>query len=179
MGVRTPGRHWDHRWALAVLNTALGGGLSSRLFQEVRETRGLAYSVYSTVDTFSDSGALSVYAGCLPERFDEVVRVTTDVLDEVARDGITESECRIAKGSLRGGLVLGLEDSASRMNRIGRSELNHGRHRTIDDTLEQIGAVTLEEVNAVAKQLLARPYGAAVLGPHRSKRSLPKRLQAI
>jgi predicted Zn-dependent peptidase len=179
MGVRTPGRHWEHRWALAVLNTALGGGLSSRLFQEVRETRGLAYSVYSTVDTFSDSGALSIYAGCLPERFDEVVRVTTDVLDEVARDGITESECRIAKGSLRGGLVLGLEDSASRMNRIGRSELNHGRHRTIDDTLEQIGAVTLDEVNAVAKQLLARPYGAAVLGPHRTKSSLPKRLQTI
>ncbi|WP_422748145.1 M16 family metallopeptidase [Mycobacterium sp. WMMD1722] len=179
MGVRTPGRHWEHRWALAVLNTALGGGLSSRLFQEVRETRGLAYSVYSTVDTFSDSGALSIYAGCLPERFDEVVRVTTDVLDVVARDGITESECRIAKGSLRGGLVLGLEDSASRMNRIGRSELNHGRHRTIDETLEQIGAVTLEEVNAVARQLLTRPFGAAVLGPHRSKRSLPKRLQSI
>ncbi|MCK0177322.1 MULTISPECIES: pitrilysin family protein [Mycobacteriaceae] len=179
MGVRTPGRHWDHRWALSVLNTALGGGLSSRLFQEIRETRGLAYSVYSTVDTFSDSGALSIYAGCLPERFDEVVRVTTAVLEDVARDGITESECRIAKGSLCGGLVLGLEDSASRMNRIGRSELNYGKHRTIDDTLQQIGAVTLEQVNAVARQLLTRPFGAAVLGPHRSKKSLPKPLQVI
>ena len=131
-GVRTPGRHWEHRWALSVLNTALGGGLSSRLFQQIRETRGLAYSVYSTVDTFSDSGALSVYAACLPERFDEVARVTTDVLEAVARDGITEAECRIAKGSLRGGLVLGLEDSGSRMNRIGRSELNYGEHRSID-----------------------------------------------
>ena len=126
LGVRTPGRHWEHRWALSVLNTALGGGLSSRLFQQIRETRGLAYSVYSTVDTFSDSGALSIYAACLPERFDEVVRVTTDVLQAVARDGITETEYRIAKGSLRGGLVLGLEDSGSRMNRIGRSELNYG-----------------------------------------------------
>lgn len=179
MGVRTPGRHWEHRWALSVLNTALGGGLSSRLFQEVRETRGLAYSVYSTVDTFSDSGALSIYAGCVPDRFDEVVRVTTDVLDEVAREGITESECRIAKGSLRGGLVLGLEDSASRMNRLGRGELNHGRHRTIDSTLEQIAGVTLDEVNAVARDLLARPFGAAVLGPHRTKSSLPKPLQRI
>src|SRR5262245_16788635 len=75
LGVRTPGRHWDHRWALSVLNTALGGGLSSRLFQQIRETRGLAYSVYSTVDTFSDSGALSIYAACQPERFGEVVRV--------------------------------------------------------------------------------------------------------
>lgn len=179
LGVRTPGRHWDHRWALSVLNTALGGGLSSRLFQEIRETRGLAYSVYSTVDTFSDTGALSVYAGCLPERFDEVVRVTTDVLQTVARDGITEAECRIAKGSLRGGLVLGLEDSGSRMNRIGRSELHYGEHRTIEQTLANIDAVTLDEVNSVARRLLSRPFGGAVLGPQRSKRSLPQPLRVI
>jgi predicted Zn-dependent peptidase len=179
LGVRTPGRHWGHRWALSVLNTALGGGLSSRLFQQIRESRGLAYSVYSTVDTFADSGALSVYAGCQPERFDEVIRVTTDVLEGVARDGITADECRIAKGSLRGGLVLGLEDSGSRMHRIGRSELNYGEHRTIDHTLAQIEAVTLEEVNAVAHQLLSRDYGAAVLGPHRSKKTLPQQLQSI
>jgi predicted Zn-dependent peptidase len=179
LGVRTPGRHWDERWALSVLNTALGGGLSSRLFQQIRETRGLAYSVYSTVDTFSDSGALSIYAACQPERFDEVVRVTTDVLEVVARDGITEAECRIAKGSLRGGLVLGLEDSGSRMNRIGRSELNYGEHRTIAHTLDKIEAVQLEDVNAVAHQLLTRPFGAAVLGPHRSKRTLPQQLRRI
>ncbi len=178
-GVRTPGRYWEHRWALSVLNSALGGGLSSRLFQQIRETRGLAYSVYSSVDTFSDSGAFSVYAACLPERFDEVVRVATDVLADVARDGITESECRIAKGSLRGGLVLGLEDSGSRMHRIGRSELNYGAHKTIAQTLKQIDAVTLEEVNSVAKRLLAKPMGAAVLGPHKSKRSLPQRLRAL
>jgi len=179
IGVRTPGRNWDHRWALSVLNTALGGGLSSRLFQQIRETRGLAYSVYSTVDTFSDSGALSIYAGCQPERFDEVVRVTTEVLENVARDGITEAECRIAKGSLRGGLVLGLEDSGSRMNRIGRSELNYGEHRSIAHTLGKIDDVTLDEVNAVAHQLLTRPYGAAVLGPKRSKNSLPQPLRSI
>jgi predicted Zn-dependent peptidase len=179
LGVRTPGRHWDGRWALSVLNSALGGGLSSRLFQEVRETRGLAYSVYSTVDTFSDAGALSVYAACLPERFDEVVRVTADVLQTVARDGITEAECRIAKGSLRGGLVLGLEDSSSRMNRIGRSELNYGEHRTLGQTLSKIEDVTLDEVNAVARKMLTRPVGAAVLGPARSKRSLPQPLRSI
>ena len=179
LGVRTPGRHWDHRWALSVLNSALGGGLSSRLFQQIRETRGLAYSVYSTVDTFAESGALSIYAGCLPERFDEVVRVTTDVLTEVARDGITADECRIAKGSLRGGLVLGLEDSASRMNRIGRSELNYGKHRSIAETLARIDEVTLEDVNAVARQLLTKPFGAAVLGPVGKKRSLPRPLQRI
>ena len=179
LGVRIPGRSWEHRWALSVLNGALGGGLSSRLFQEIRETRGLAYSVYSTIDTFSDCGAFSVYAGCLPERFDEVVRLTTEVLETVARDGITESECRIAKGSLRGALVLGLEDSASRMNRLGRSELNYGEYRTISDTLQRIEAVTVDEVNAVAHKVLSGHFGAAVLGPHRSKRSLPQSLRAI
>ena len=100
-------------------------------------------------------------------------------LAEVARDGITESECRIAKGSMRGGLVLGLEDSGSRMNRIGRSELNFGEHRSIEDTLALIGDVTLDEVNAVARRLLTRPFGAAVVGPHRSKRTLPEPLRAI
>ncbi|MCV7232386.1 M16 family metallopeptidase [Mycobacterium branderi] len=179
LGVRTPGRHWKHRWALSVLHTALGGGLSSRLFQQVRESRGLAYSVYSSLDVFADSGALSVYAACLPERFDEVVRVTCDVLESVARDGITEAECRIAKGSLRGGLVLGLEDSSSRMNRIGRSELNYGEHRSIEQTLREVDQVSVDEVNAVARRLLTKPYGVAVVGPHHSKRSLPQRLRAI
>ena len=179
LGVRTPGRGWEHRWALAVLNTALGGGLSSRLFQEVRESRGLAYSVYSSVDVFADSGALSVYAACLPERFPDVMQVTSDVLRSVARDGITEAECRIAKGSLRGGLVLGLEDSSSRMSRIGRSELNYGKHRSIEHTLQQIGDVTVEEVNAVATRLLGKRYGAAVVGPYASKRSLPQQLRAM
>ncbi|MCB0944401.1 MAG: insulinase family protein [Mycobacterium sp.] len=179
LGVRIPGRHWPQRWPLAVLNTALGGGLSSRLFQEIRERRGLAYSVYSSIDTFADGGTLSVYAGCLPERFDEVVRLTTEVLEAVARDGITEAEWRIAKGSMRGGLVLGLEDSASRMNRLGRSELNYGEYRTISSTLADIDGVNLEDVNAVARQILTKPFGAAVLGPRRPKRSLPQPLRSI
>lgn len=179
LGVRVPGRHWPNRWALSVLNTALGGGLSSRLFQQIRETRGLAYSVYSAVDAFADSGAFSVYAGCLPERFDEVVRLAAEVLETVAREGITEDECRIAKGSLRGGLLLGLEDSASRMNRLGRSELNFGEYRTLASTLRHIEEVTVEDVNAVARKVLSGRFGAAVLGPYRSKRSLPKQLRAI
>ena len=179
LGVRAPGRHWKHRWALSVLNAAIGGGLSSRLFQQIREERGLAYTVYSTVDTFADTGALSVYTACLPERFGDVVKVTTNVLQTVARDGITADECRIAKGSLRGGLVLGLEDSGSRMNRIGRSELNYGEHRSIGQTLAQIDSVTLDEANAVARRVLAGPYGAAVLGPYQTKRELPPRLRTL
>lgn len=135
--------------------------------------------MYSAVDTYCDGGSFSVYAGCLPERFGEVVRVTAEVLETVARDGITESECRIAKGSLRGGLVLSLEDSASRMNRLGRSELNYGEYRSIADTLRHIDEVTVEDVNAVARMVLSGRFGAAVLGPHRSKRSLPQPLRAI
>ena len=179
LGVRVPGRHWPDRWALSVLNTALGGGLSSRLFQEIRESRGLAYSVYSAIDTFADSGTFSIYAGCLPERFDEVVRLTAEVLETVARDGITDAECRIAKGSLRGGLLLGLEDSASRMNRLGRTELNYGQYRTLTSTLRHIEQVSIEDVNAVARKVLSGRFGAAVLGPHRSRRSLPRRLRAL
>lgn len=179
LGVRVPGRHWQDRWALSVLNTAVGGGLSSRLFQQIRETRGLAYSVYSAIDTFADTGAFSVYAGCLPERFDEVVRLTAEILQTVARDGITESECRIAKGSMRGGLLLGLEDSASRMNRLGRGELNYGEYRSLASTLRHIEQVSVEDVNAVARKVLSGRFGAAVLGPHRSRRSLPHRLRAM
>ncbi|PQM44434.1 putative zinc protease [Mycobacterium talmoniae] len=179
VGVRTPGRNWPHRRALAVLNTALGGGLSSRLFQQIRESRGLAYSVYSTVDTFADTGALSVYAACQPERFADVVAVTAEVLESVARDGISAAECRIAKGSLRGSLVLGLEDSGSRMHRLGRNELNYGEQRSIARTLRELDAVTVEEVNAVARQLLHKPCGAAVLGPYRSKGALPRRLRVM
>jgi predicted Zn-dependent peptidase len=115
----------------------------------------------------------------LPERFADVMRVAANVLVSVARDGITEAECRIAKGSLRGGLVLGLEDSSSRMSRIGRSELNYGTHRSIEHTLQQIDAVTVEQVNAVAHRMLNKRYGAAVLGPNGSKRSLPQQLRAM
>lgn len=179
LGVRTPGRHWPHRRALSVLNAALGGGLSSRLFQQVREARGLAYSVFSGVDIFADAGALSVYAACQPERFAEVVRVIVDTLQSVARDGISAAECRIAKGSLRGGLVLGLEDSDSRMHRIGRYELHHGRQHSVARTLREIDRVTLEEVNAVAKTLLNKPPGIAVLGPYGSNRALPQRLRGL
>jgi predicted Zn-dependent peptidase len=105
--------------------------------------------------------------------------VTSEVLESVATDGITESECRIAKGSLRGGLVLGLEDSGSRMSRLGRSELNYGKHRTIEHTLRQIDQVTVEQVNAVARRLLGQRFGAAVLGPYATKRSLPQQLRAM
>lgn len=179
-GVRAFGRHeGDRRWPLSVLNTVVGGGLSSRLFQRIREERGLAYSVYSSVDTFADTGAFSVYIGCQPENLGQVAALARGVLEEVAADGISDAECARAKGSLRGGLVLGLEDSASRMNRLGRSELSYGNHRTVSETLARIDAVTTEEVSAVARTLLARPFAASVAGPYKRTRDLPAAVRRL
>ncbi|MRH92675.1 insulinase family protein [Nocardia sp. SYP-A9097] len=173
-GTRAFGRHeGEKRWPLSILNTVLGGGLSSRLFQRIREERGLAYSVYSSVDTFADTGAFSVYLGCQPENLGQVASLARGVLEEVAADGITDAECARAKGSLRGGLVLGLEDSGSRMNRIGRSELSYGNHRSVSETLARIDEVTTDEVSRIAAQLLSRPVAVSVAGPYRRTRDLP------
>lgn len=179
LGVRSPGRGSADRWALSVLNTALGGGLSSRLFQEIRESRGLAYSVYSSVDSFADIGAFSVYAGCSPDHLSEVVVVIDEILTQVAAEGITDEELSRAKGSLRGGMVLGLEDSQSRMHRNGQGEINHGRQMTVDQALRKIDRVTEADTSRVARELLARPFGAAVVGPYRNRRQLPKSLTAL
>ncbi|NLU81467.1 pitrilysin family protein [Rhodococcus sp. HNM0569] len=179
LGVRSYGRHEPEKWAVQVLNAAVGGGLSSRLFQEVREIRGLAYSVYSGIDSFADTGAFSVYAGCQPENLGEVATVVREVLAAVASRGITDVECARAKGSLRGNLVLGLEDSASRMTRIGRSELNYASHQSVDDTLAHIDAVTPADVRRVARRLLRRPFGAAVVGPYRRTRDLPASVRGL
>lgn len=179
LGVRTAGRAESDRWAVSVLNTALGGGLSSRLFQEIRESRGLAYSVYSSVDAFAETGALSVYAGCSPERLAEVVDLATAILADVAENGLTAAEFDRAKGALRGNVVLGLEDSSSRMHRIGQSELNYGRHRTVAQSLRKLDRVRLSDVNALAARLLTGPFGGAVVGPYKTRRQLPKQLAAL
>ncbi|MBC3190837.1 insulinase family protein [Pseudonocardia sp. C8] len=179
LGVPAPGRHAPGRPVLAVLNAALGGGLSSRLFQQVREQRGLAYQVYSSTVRYADAGALSVYAGCAPERLGEVVAVVRDVLGTVAADGLTEAEVARAKGSLRGGLVLGCEDTASRMNRLGRAELDHGRQRSVAESLARIDAVTPEQVGALAEELLDQPLTAAVVGPFGDPSDLPGPLRGL
>ncbi|MFC5993169.1 M16 family metallopeptidase [Pseudonocardia hispaniensis] len=179
LGVPAFDRHDPRRHALLVLNAALGGGLSSRLFQQVREQRGLAYSVYSAATTYADAGSLAVYAGCVPERLSEVVAVIRGVLDAVAADGLTEAELTRAKGSLRGGLVLGCEDTASRMNRLGRSELDHGRQRSISESLDRIAAVTGDEVSRVARELLSVPLTGAVVGPYDGLDELPAVLREL
>ncbi len=179
LGVPALARHDPRRSVLAVLNTALGGGPSSRLFQQVREQRGLAYSVYSGCASYTDAGILSVYAGCAPERLGEVASVVRSVLAEVAADGLTPAEVVRAQGNLRGGLVLGLEDTPSRMNRLGRSELDHGRQRTVAESLDRITAVTPGQVAELARELLAVPLTAAVVGPYDDEDDLPDALRAL
>ncbi|EHR60726.1 M16 family metallopeptidase [Saccharomonospora cyanea] len=182
LGVRTPGRHDDRRYTLSVLNAALGGGLSSRLFQEIRERRGLAYQVYSSVASYADAGHLDVYVGCQPDRLGEVAGVVGEVLAEVAEHGLTDAEVARAKGQLRGGLVLGLEDTASRMFRLGKNELNYGRYQSVSDTVSRIDEVTAEDVAELARTLLRRPGGrsaVAVVGPYAHTDELPDELHEV
>jgi predicted Zn-dependent peptidase len=173
VGVPALDRHDDRRTVLGVLNAALGGGMSSRLFQQVRERRGLAYSVYSSVACYADTGSLSIYAGCSPQRLGEVAAVVDEVLGSVARDGLSDAELVRGKGQLRGGLVLGLEEPSSRMTRIGKAELHHGEHRTIAEELRRIDAVTASQVTELAREVLRRPITAAVAGPYAQAEELP------
>jgi len=173
LGVRALDRHDDRRFTLGVLNAALGGGMSSRLFQEVREQRGLAYQVYSSVASYADTGSLCFYAGCQPDRLGEVAGVIRDVLAKVAAEGLSAAEVARGKGQLRGGLVLGLEDTSSRMSRIGKSELNYADHLTVEQTLGCVEAVTEEDVATLARQLLRRPMAVSVVGPYGHRDDLP------
>jgi predicted Zn-dependent peptidase len=155
----------DRRFALGVLNAALGGGMSSRLFQEVREKRGLAYSVYSFSSQHADSGIWGVYAGCLPAKADEVLSICRDEIAKVISGGLTDDELDRGKGQLRGSIVLGLEDPSSRMSRLGKAELVYPRLEPVDEILASIDAVTHDDVRDVAAAVLAQPKALAVVGP--------------
>lgn len=165
VGVNGITRSDSRRYALGVLNTALGGGTSSRMFQEVREIRGLAYSVYSFASHHSDGGVLGVTVGCLPAKKDEVLATVRAELAKVAAEGITAEEVERGKGQLKGSLVLGLEDSGSRMSRLGKAELVYDELLTIDEVIDRIDAVTLDDVNSLARELLAQEEILAVVGP--------------
>jgi len=155
----------DRRFALGVLNAALGGGMSSRLFQEVREKRGLAYSVYSFSAQHADTGMWGVYAGCLPSKADEVLSICAAEVAKVVDGGLTDAELDRGKGQVRGGIVLGLEDPSSRMTRLGKSELVYPSLEPVDEVLTAIDAVSHDDVRAIAAEVLTRPKALAVVGP--------------
>lgn len=161
----------ERRWALGVLSTALGGGMSSRLFQEVREKRGLAYSVYSYTSGFADCGLFGVYAGCRPSQVHDVLKICRDGLDQVASEGLGDEEIGRAVGQLSGSTVLGLEDTGALMNRIGKSELCWGTQMSVDDMLARIAAVTPDDVRAVARDVLGQRPSLSVIGPLKDKQA--------
>jgi predicted Zn-dependent peptidase len=154
------------RFALGVLNSALGGGMSSRLFQEVREKRGLAYSVYSFSSQHAETGMWGIYAGCLPAKADEVLAICRDEVGKVIADGLTDEELDRGKGQLRGSIVLGLEDPSSRMSRLGKAELVYPRLEPVDEVLASIEAVTGQDVRDVAAEVLGQAKALAVVGPY-------------
>jgi predicted Zn-dependent peptidase len=155
----------ERRFALGVFNNALGGGMSSRLFQEIREKRGLAYSVYSFTSQYADAGLFGVYAGCAPGKVDEVLALARDELSRVAEGGLHDDEVARGKGMYRGALVLGLEDTGSRMSRLGKGELLYNEVLSVDQLLARIDAVTAEQVRAVAADVAGGPMSLAVIGP--------------
>jgi predicted Zn-dependent peptidase len=157
----------DRRFALGVLNAALGGGMSSRLFQEVREKRGLAYSVYSFASQHADTGLWGVYVGCLPSKADEVLSICNAEVAKVISGGLTDAELDRGKGQVRGGMVLGLEDPSSRMTRLGKSELVYPNLEPVDEVLAAIDAVTHDDIKAIASEVLTRPKVLAVVGPYK------------
>ncbi len=140
--------------------------MSSRLFQEVREKRGLAYSVYSFTSHYSDTGTIGVYAGCHPRRAPEVAELCREQLALAAAAGLSDEELERGKGQMRGGLVLGLEDTGSRMTRLGKAELVYGELMTVEEILAGIDAVTLDDTRALAAELLGGPLSLAVVGPY-------------
>ncbi|RCG32517.1 insulinase family protein [Sphaerisporangium album] len=169
LGTTALSRTDDRRFALGVLNAALGGGMSSRLFQEIREKRGLAYSAYSYTTQYADTGQFGVYVGCLPGKIDDVLKICREEISRVVAESITEEEIARGKGQMRGGLVLGLEDTGSRMSRIGKSELVYDTLMSVDEVLARIEAVTPEEVDAIAREILSQPMTLAVIGPYGDK----------
>ena len=173
-GVDGVSRNDDRRFALSILASALGGGMSSRLFQEIREKRGLAYSVYSYIQQFAGSGSLSFYAGCQPQKAEEVISIIRDITNEVANNGITNEEIIRAKGAVRGALVLSQEDSGSRMNRIGKSELVYGEIMSFDEILKRVSSVTHDEIREIASELLTVSPTLAVVGPFKSTSKFEK-----
>jgi predicted Zn-dependent peptidase len=167
LGTPAMGRLDERRYAAAVLDAAVGGGMSSRLFQEIREKRGLVYSVGSALTHYAGTGSFSVYAGCSKKRVPEVLRLIREELARVAADGLTPEEVTRARGQLKGGLVLGLEDTGSRMSRLGKSELSYGEYLSVREVLSRIDAVDEQQVREVAAELFTRDTCLAVVGPYR------------
>jgi predicted Zn-dependent peptidase len=170
LGLRSVPSLDPDRDALTVMNHALGGGMASRLFQEIREERGLAYSVYSYRAAFDDTGYLAIYAGTAPDRVQETIDVIEAQLERLEREGLPAAELEAAKGHLTGSLAMSLETSASRMRRLGRAELVEGEIQSLDEVIARIEAVTADDIDRVVERVVrGAPRTLAVVGPHEAR----------
>jgi predicted Zn-dependent peptidase len=169
LGTNGLARSDPDRFALQIVNVALGGGMSSRLFQEIREKRGLAYSVYSYPSQYTEAGSFTAYAGTTPSRAGDVIALLRRELDDVREQGLTPDEFERAKGHVKGSTVLSLEDPGGRMSRLGKSEIAHGEILTVDEVLRRIDAVTRDDADRVAQRVLSQPMTLTVLGPVAAK----------
>jgi predicted Zn-dependent peptidase len=165
LGTNGLSRSHPERFAFGIVNAALGGGMSSRLFQEIREKRGLAYSVYSYHQMYAEAGMFAMYTGTTPGRAEEALELLRKEAAAMADDGLTKDEFERAKGHVKGSMVLSLEETSGRMSRLGRSETGHGEILSLDEMLERVEDVTLEDANRVAHAVLSRPMTLTVLGP--------------
>lgn len=155
----------DRLYAMILLNNALGGSSSSKLFQEIREERGLAYSVYSFHSAYQDCGMFGIYAGTSPEHAQDVLALTRKLCDEVAETGLTDEELRKGKEQVKGSMMLSLESTSSRMSRLGKNELLLSRDISIDETLRGINAVQPDDIRRVAREVLGQQFALAAVGP--------------
>jgi predicted Zn-dependent peptidase len=154
------------RFSTYILNTIFGGSMSSRLFQNVREKRGLAYAVFSNLAAYHDTGMMSIYAGCATEAVDEVIGLVLDEMRLLKRTPVSAAELRRAKDHLKGSLMLSLESTSSRMSNLARQDIYFDRHFTLDETLEGIEVVSADDVQRVAQDLFKDgTLAATVLGP--------------
>jgi len=156
----------DRIYSIYILNNVLGGGLSSRLVQSIREERGLAYTVFSYHTAFCDTGLFTFYAGTSPAKYDEVIQLLVKEIDKVVKEGITEKELTKTKEQIKGNLFLGLESVSSRMTRIGRNELCLNKIVKPDEVVQRINAVSLKDVHEIAKELLGnKEFSLSTIGP--------------
>ena len=152
-------------YPLILMNNILGGSMSSRLFQEVREDRGLAYSVFSYHSSYRDSGLFTIYAGTAPKQLEEVTQVITDTLAKLKAKGISEEELKKGKEQLKGSLMLSLESTNSRMSRLGKNELLLSKHLTLDEIIERVNHVTLENVQKTINTIFSNKMSVALVSP--------------
>jgi predicted Zn-dependent peptidase len=164
LGARAYAQDHPDRYACYLLNTVLGGSMSSRLFQNVREKRGLVYTISSGVTAYSDTGLVTVYAGTRPESAREVVRLTLEEIRRLRGEPLGAEELRRAKDHVKGGLLLSLESSGSRMNHLARQELSFGKQIPLDVILSGVEAVSADDVRRVAAAVFKGRLAASVLG---------------